>query len=83
MALRRTVTRRECELDNGFMKCAASEREQPVETVPLNSCVPRHTGFRMKHGRTSLVAQWPRLCAPNAGALGSIPGRELDPTYHN
>ena len=83
MTLRHTVTRRECELDNGFMKCAASEREQPVETVPLNSCVPRHTGFRMKHGRTSLVVQWPRLCAPNAGALGSIPGRELDPTYHN
>ena len=24
---------------------------------------------------TSLVVQWVRLCAPNAGALSSIPGR--------
>ena len=24
---------------------------------------------------TSLVAQWIRLCAPNAGGLGSIPGQ--------
>ena len=24
---------------------------------------------------TSLVAQWLRLCAPNAGDLGSIPGQ--------
>ena len=24
---------------------------------------------------TSLVAQWLRLCAPNAGGLGSIPGQ--------
>ena len=26
------------------------------------------------HGGTSLVVQWVRLCAPNAGGLGSIPG---------
>ena len=26
-------------------------------------------------GKTSLVAQWLRLCAPNAGGLGSIPGQ--------
>ena len=26
-------------------------------------------------GRTSLVVQWVRLRAPNAGALGSIPGQ--------
>ena len=24
---------------------------------------------------TSLVVQWLRLCAPNAGGLGSIPGQ--------
>ena len=29
---------------------------------------------------TSLVAQWLRLHAPNAGGPGSIPVRELDPT---
>ena len=28
---------------------------------------------------TSLVVQWLRLCAPNAGGLGSVPVRELDP----
>ena len=27
---------------------------------------------------TSLVVQWLRLCAPNAGDLGSIQVRELD-----
>ena len=37
------------------------------------------------HLETSLVVQWVRLHAPNAGGLGSIPGqvRELDPTCHN
>ena len=28
---------------------------------------------------TSLVVQWLRLCAPNAGGLGSIPGRGTRP----
>ena len=27
---------------------------------------------------TSLAAQWLRLCAPNAGGVGSIPGRETE-----
>ena len=29
----------------------------------------------LKSKGTSLVAQWLRLCSPNAGGLGSIPGR--------
>ena len=31
--------------------------------------------FQTDIARTSLVAQWLRLCAPNAGSLGSIPGQ--------
>ena len=34
------------------------------------------------HPRTSLVVQWLRLQAPNAGGLGSLV-RELDSTYCN
>ena len=41
-------------------------------------------------GGTSLMVQWLRLCAPNAGALGSIPGQgvrshmpQLRPTIAN
>ena len=34
------------------------------------------TGFKGEYrGLTSLVVQWIRLCAPNAGGPGSIPGR--------
>ena len=33
--------------------------------------------------QTSLVVQWLRLWAPNAGGLGLIPGQELDPAYCN
>ena len=29
-------------------------------------------------GGASRVVQWLRLCTPNAGVLGSIPGGELD-----
>ena len=32
---------------------------------------------------TSLVVQWLRLCAPNAGDLGSIMVRELEPACSN
>ena len=31
---------------------------------------------------TSLVAQWIRLCAPNAGCLGSIPGQGIRSHMH-
>ena len=30
--------------------------------------------IKMWRKRTSLVVQWLRLCTPNAGGLGSIPG---------
>ena len=33
--------------------------------------------------RTYLVVQWLRLCIPNAGDLGSVPGQELDLTCHS
>ena len=31
--------------------------------------------IKIANNGTSLVVQWLRLCAPNAGALGSIPGQ--------
>ena len=31
--------------------------------------------YKQKSVRTSLVVQWLRLCAPNAGGSGSIPGQ--------
>ena len=37
----------------------------------------------MKNFGTSLVVQWLRLQAPNAGGLGSILARELDSTCGN
>ena len=30
----------------------------------------------------SLVVQWLRFCASNAGGTGSIPGWRIDPTSH-
>jgi len=33
----------------------------------------RETKARINKGGTSLVVQWLRLCAPNAGGTGSIP----------
>ena len=30
--------------------------------------------FKPQEGGTSLEVQWPRLCAPSAGGLGSLPG---------
>ena len=32
-------------------------------------------------GGTSLVVRWLRLCASNAGGLGSIPGWETETLY--
>ena len=32
--------------------------------------------------RDSLVVQWLRLCAPNAGSLGSIPSQGTRPHMH-
>ena len=36
---------------------------------------------RRNSSGTSLVVQWLRLCAPNAGGTGSIPGRETNIPY--
>ena len=37
----------------------------------------------VKNGQgTSLVVQWVRLCAPNAGCLGSIPGQGTKSCVH-
>ena len=43
------------------------------ESMSLNLCRIRH--IKNKTGGTSLVVQWLRLHAPNAGGLGLIPGR--------
>ena len=40
----------------------------------LNKAVKKGNTKNASTG-TSLVAQWLRLCAPNAGGLGSIPGQ--------
>ena len=41
-----------------------------------DSCSATSAGGRSGSSRgTSLVAQWIRLCAPNAGGPGSIPGQ--------
>ena len=31
--------------------------------------------MKQNNTATSLVVQWPRLCAPKAGGLGSVPGQ--------
>ena len=36
---------------------------------------PWNLDYSKGKGRTSLVAQWIRLCSPNAGGLGLIPGQ--------
>ena len=38
-------------------------------------CGPFDATLRINMLGTSLVAQWVRLCAPNAGGLGLIPGQ--------
>ena len=43
----------------------------------------KRQGNKDQERRISLVGQWLRVCTPNAGGMGSIPGREVDPTYHN
>ena len=48
------------------------ETEAPKE---LSSCDPREDKFKKEQVRTSLVVQWLRLCASNAGGTGLIPGQ--------
>ena len=49
--------------------------------------IKRVSLFKTHRVGTSVVVQWLRLHAPNAGGLGSIPGRgtgsQLDPTCPN
>ena len=42
----------------------------------------KSSSTRLRITETSLMVQWLRFCAPNAGGPGLIPGQELDPTYH-
>ena len=44
---------------------------------PNHPLMDTHSGtiFRSFKRRTSLVVQWLRLCTPNAGRLGSLPGQ--------
>ena len=47
-------------------------------TLPLSHYIPHHdyNTISLKHClRTSTVVQWLRLCTPNAGGRGSIPGQ--------
>ena len=68
----------------------ASQQRPEVDQVPPRGCrlAPGRRGeepclqppWALKNwgskdeGGTSLVVQWLRLCSPNAGGLGSVPG---------
>ena len=45
----------------------------PAASLVFPLWIPK--GLKNQHGGTSLVVQWLRLCTPNAGRVGSIPGR--------
>ena len=57
---------------------AASSHHRLLPLKELNSWEPilRH---KMYPWETSLVVQWLRLCTPNAGGLGLIPGQDSRP----
>ena len=61
--------------------CGSSEKLsfsfQAASSMPLSL----DHKFKVKHG-TSLAVQRVRLCAPNAGGLGSIPGRGTRSRMH-
>ena len=42
----------------------------------------KSSSTKLKITETSLIVQWLRFRAPNAGGPGLIPGQELDPTCH-
>ena len=44
-----------------------------INFIQLNECVKLYHIINLHFLRTSLVAQWLRLRAPNAGGPGSIP----------
>ena len=52
-----------------------------LSDTQLQLLVPTGVGMmsnKTKFLRTSLVVEWIRLCAPNAGGLRSIPGQGTD-----
>ena len=49
----------------------ADPRPHPAASLVFPLWIPK--GIKNQHG-TSLVVQWLRLCTPNAGHVGSIPG---------
>ena len=57
----------------GTAKGKKKEREREIKF--LNSFVSQLSHLKIRIG-TSFVVQWLRLCAPIAGGMGSIPGRE-------
>ena len=44
----------------GILDCGVNICEEPI---------------KQNNTATSLVVQWPKLCAPKAGGLGSVPGQ--------
>ena len=53
--------------------CCQQERKEHTQTGNINK--GGNMDFRLEGGGTSLVVQRLRLCAPNGGGLGSIPGQ--------
>ena len=51
-----------------------------IEGGFLQEVIPELSFNKLGKGGTSLVAQWMRLCAPNAGGWVRSLVRELDPT---
>ena len=53
------------------------EYEEVNVPLPTNASGPNY--FHFSHTWTSLVVQWLRLCAPDAGGLGSSSGQGIRP----
>ena len=51
------------------------QRWGPLFPVCMTKGTAGLLNYKQKHGRTSLVVQWLRLHAPNAGGSGSIPSQ--------
>ena len=56
--------------------------ENWISTCKRMKSDPYLTPHTKINSGTPLVAQWLRLCAPNAGGLGSIPGQETRSYMH-
>ena len=54
-------------------------------SVEVSCSICKHLYLQdLKYTQTYLVVQWLRLCASNAGDVGSVPGQrtKIDPTCH-